>query len=182
MFIVETIESGRRQVKRSVLNLLLKGGNRRAVRSLASTAPDARLIHRAAGTHKGADLRVKWPQLSSAGPATACALRPENIVKRKRRKPLQYGLASLFWLMTAVAVAIWLDVPYWLHLGSVAMQILVVLAGLSLVGAAIIAPFAIFALLKWLVEESNWEMLVDKAREFSFRRPRKPRPPPRDLP
>jgi hypothetical protein len=85
-------------------------------------------------------------------------------VARRRAKPWQYGLASLFWLTTAVAVAVWLDVPYWVHMGSVFVQILVALAGISLLGAAIVAPFAIFALLRWLIEDSNWETLVDQVR------------------
>ena len=85
---------------------------------------------------------------------------------RRRGKPWQYGLASLFWLTTATAVAVWLDVPYWVHMGSVFVQILVALAGVSLLGAAIVAPFAIFAALRWLIEDSNWETLADQLRHF----------------
>lgn len=83
---------------------------------------------------------------------------------QRRHKPWQYGLASLFWLTTAVAVAVWLDVSYWLHIGSVFVQILVALAAVSLVGAVILAPFALFAALRWMIEESNWEVLVDRVR------------------
>jgi hypothetical protein len=88
-------------------------------------------------------------------------------VTQRRRKPWQYGLASLFWLTTAVAVAVRMDVPYWQHIGSVLVSILLAVAGLSAVGGLILAPFAIFAFFKWLAEESNWEMLVDRVREMT---------------
>lgn len=76
--------------------------------------------------------------------------------------------------MTVAAVALWLGVPYFLHLGSVLGYVFIATMGASILGSIVIAPFALFALFKWLIEESNWEMYVDKHWHAPrFRRPNK---------
>jgi hypothetical protein len=61
--------------------------------------------------------------------------------KRRRRKPFQFGLASLMLLMTFVAVAVWLGPDYWLHIGSVMGQILFALVVLSIAVGMLIVPY-----------------------------------------
>ena len=121
------------------------------------------------GTHSS---QVGTPHFALAALYCGFALPRRIAAVKLRRRPWQFGLASLFWLMSGVAVAIWLDVPYFLHLGSVLGSILVAVAGVSAVGAVIVAPFALFSLAKWLIEDSRWEVLWDKARH-AIRLPRR---------
>jgi hypothetical protein len=61
--------------------------------------------------------------------------------RRPRKRPFQYGLASLFLLTTFVAVAVWLGPAYWLHIATMFGRVLVCVALLSLVGGVLILPY-----------------------------------------
>jgi hypothetical protein len=62
-------------------------------------------------------------------------------MKRRHHKPFQFGLASLFLLMTFVAVAVWLGPAYFLHLGTVFGRVMVALLVLSAVGGLLAVPY-----------------------------------------
>jgi hypothetical protein len=70
-------------------------------------------------------------------------------VKNKARKPFQFGLATLLWVTAGICLALGLGWAYWVHIGHVAVQILVAVAAISVVGALLVLPmFAVTMLQK----------------------------------
>lgn len=89
-------------------------------------------------------------------PADAC---DHGSVKKQRPKPFQFSLATLLLATAGICVVLGLGWAYWVHIGHVAVQVLVVVAALSAVGALLVLPMVAVLGLQKAYELA--QMLID---------------------
>src|SRR5262245_44037588 len=89
-------------------------------------------------------------------------------MKGRRHRPFQFGLFSIFVLMTAVAIALGLGAEYWLHLLGVALDLSVMLTGLSIAAGLLCIPYlAVVGLAKVLEVARDVAFAIQDRREES---------------